>query len=63
MLLGYLQASREHEGKEQSAAYARGDKPAGIAHGGRRGWLDSACYAITTALRKLDELRTWQERK
>lgn len=63
VLRDYLIASRDHEATEQSAAYARGDKAGGISHGGRRGWLDSAAYAISRGLEKLDELKTWQARQ
>ena len=73
ILTAILTAARDAEGERSEAiiATARGkvgaEKSAihlaASVHSGRRGWLDSAVYAIRRGMEKLAELRAWEARR
>lgn len=72
-LVALLTASRDHEGETSEAmiATARGKSGAeksaihlaASVYSGRRGWLDSAVYAIRRGAEKLEELRVEETKK
>lgn len=59
----YLIASRDHEGAEGEREYRTGNKDLSRVHTARRGYLDGTAYEIDRALKCLNELKDYEQKR